>query len=330
MLLILARKATIVAIALLFRRNVNFLLSCLLMVLFLSYVMQVKHRPYMSTVERRIVIREHNLKAQEAEEANAGHENVRREAALHYELSSYLQGVLNSIEKKNRTKHKAMVRTISAARNKIEELSDQKRAHNYFFDYNTVEQVLLMCSIFMCLVAIMLQSEKFRVPVENSNGLFRPVTAEDDIFDFTFYQMVLVIGGIFLFGSIMYYFIVFLAEVLGYTPAWVMKCCSTKAKRSDFEDPYSKEEEIQLAQLENPLRTGQSTKLKKEASELQKKLQASEDANRQLVDHMKKLKKANVDYDVMQAKKPMTQKGSRRKKEMPQVQSRSRDSIGNI
>ena len=39
----------------------------------------------------------------------------------------------------------------------------------------------------------MLQSEKFRVPVENSNGVFRPVTAEDDIFDFTFYQMVLVI-----------------------------------------------------------------------------------------------------------------------------------------
>ena len=42
------------------------------------YVLQVKHRPYMSTVERRIVIREHNLKAKEAEEANAGHEHVRR------------------------------------------------------------------------------------------------------------------------------------------------------------------------------------------------------------------------------------------------------------
>ena len=41
MLLILARKASIVAVALLFRRNVIFLLSCLLMVLFASYILQV-------------------------------------------------------------------------------------------------------------------------------------------------------------------------------------------------------------------------------------------------------------------------------------------------
>ena len=277
----------------------------------------------MSTVERQIIIREHDLKAEEARNAHMDHSIPSREAAMHLELDGYLQAVLEGIRKKNRKKHNAMVRTISQAKMKIEEFSAQKRVANYFFDYNTVEQVLLMCAIFICLTAIMFQSDKFRIPVKNSNGVYREITPEDDLFDYTFYSIVLVISGIFLIGSLLYYFVVFLAEVLGYTPKWVMRLCSSKAKRSDMAQGQSGDfdDEIQLANMANPMRNPDNLKLRKERSELAEQLAASEDANRELVQHMKKLKKANVDYDVLGAKVGKKQ-NARKKKEMPQVRAR--------
>ena len=72
MLVILIRKLLICIFALLFRANVAFLLSCVLMVLFTSYVLQIRNKPYMSMVEREEVKLAHRLKARHAEEILQG------------------------------------------------------------------------------------------------------------------------------------------------------------------------------------------------------------------------------------------------------------------
>merc|ERR1711871_705913 len=61
--LILLRKAGIVFAGLMFRANPGFQLSLIMLVLFTAYVMQVKHQPYMSTVQRKEVILDHQEKA---------------------------------------------------------------------------------------------------------------------------------------------------------------------------------------------------------------------------------------------------------------------------
>jgi hypothetical protein len=40
------------------------------------------------------------------------------------------------------------------------ELSD-KKAGNYFFDYNTVEATLLACAVLICLIGVMFESGRF-------------------------------------------------------------------------------------------------------------------------------------------------------------------------
>lgn len=60
------RKFFIAMIALMFRGNIVFMLSTMLLVLFGNYVLTAKHRPYMSTVERENVKQNHSLKVEEA------------------------------------------------------------------------------------------------------------------------------------------------------------------------------------------------------------------------------------------------------------------------
>merc|ERR1712065_114150 len=68
-LVILARKFFIAMAALMFRDNPSFQLSFILLVLFTSFVLQVKHRPFMSSVEREAEIEKHKLKVAEEKEA---------------------------------------------------------------------------------------------------------------------------------------------------------------------------------------------------------------------------------------------------------------------
>jgi len=60
---IIIRKAGIVFAGLMFRVNPGFQLSLILLVLFTAYVLQVKSQPYMSTVQRKEVILDHQEKA---------------------------------------------------------------------------------------------------------------------------------------------------------------------------------------------------------------------------------------------------------------------------
>ena len=62
-----------------------------------------------------------------------------------------------------------------------------------------------------------------------------------------FYTCVLIFAGFVLFGSLLYYALVFFTEIWGMTPKWVKKCCASKKGRrkciqinlySTFKDIY--------------------------------------------------------------------------------------------
>merc|ERR1711865_739815 len=59
---IIARKGLVSTAGLLFRANPGFQLAFVLLVLFWAYVVQVKNQPFMSSVERKTVILEHQAK----------------------------------------------------------------------------------------------------------------------------------------------------------------------------------------------------------------------------------------------------------------------------
>jgi hypothetical protein len=202
MLIILIRKLSIAVFALLFRANIAFLLSCVLMVLFTSYVLQVRNKPYMSMVEREEVKLAHRLKAQQAEDIlnSNGYINqleVKMNATyqLHYELSKSIKQLHENIE---RTKHRAKsirtVKTLNDAMLKANQnalVKKNERMKDYYFDYNTVEQVLIMCSILLSLVAIMFESNQFYVT--DSNGISTLNTDTDTV---VYYTTILVIAAI--------------------------------------------------------------------------------------------------------------------------------------
>merc|ERR1711871_56446 len=91
-------------------------------------------------------------------------------------------------------------------------------AVEYYFDYNTVEKVLLMSAILLCLCAIMFKSGKF-------DNLY----SEEDIY----MQGLLVAfaGGTIAF-SLIYYVTVLMSEATGYLPSCIKYVCGhDKARR---------------------------------------------------------------------------------------------------
>jgi len=84
----------------------------------------------------------------------------------------------------------------------------------YFFDYNTVEQVLLSCAVLVCLSGVMFESNRFQAV--DASGYARYGWQRDTL---TFVIVSIVIG------SLIYLAVVFASEVLGFTPKWVKKAC---------------------------------------------------------------------------------------------------------
>ena len=59
-LYILLRKAGIAFAGLMFRTQPGFQMAVMLLILFVAFVLQVKHQPYMSTAQRELVLAEHD------------------------------------------------------------------------------------------------------------------------------------------------------------------------------------------------------------------------------------------------------------------------------
>jgi hypothetical protein len=156
--LIIARKAGIVVAGLMFRANPGFQLSLILLVLFSAYVMQVKHQPYMSTAQRREVILEHQEKAKNGN-------------TLHANLAARIQSAVEEAAGVNKVFRARAYSLGDSSRNK--KMKEEKEGKNikreYFWDYNTVEQVLLSCGIFVCLAGVMFESDRFSAEEDGSN-----------------------------------------------------------------------------------------------------------------------------------------------------------------
>ena len=94
--------------------------------------------------------------------------------------------------------------------------SNQKRMEKqYFWDFNTVEQVLISCAILTCLAGVMFESDRFK----GSNNTFGWQG------EMLTYLTILVI-----FFSIVYYICVVSSEICGCTPKWIQKLLAKKQK----------------------------------------------------------------------------------------------------
>merc|ERR1712195_268364 len=225
---IIFRKFAMSLIALFFRANIIFMLATMLFVLFINYVLTAKHRPYMSTVERERVKESHKNKVEEAQDfidADVILEQIPKDSLLHHQLDPAIRRLLSKRKEKGRRKSHFNLRSLSMA--KMIHIQNRPVVQ-YYFDYNTVEIILIGSSIFLCLVAIMFESGKFFItdPETGIVSIDQSPTAQ------AFYNTVLVFAGFTLFGSLSYYAVVFLAEVLGKLPKCFVKCFADKKRKS--------------------------------------------------------------------------------------------------
>jgi hypothetical protein len=114
-LVILARKFALAVTALLFKKNPTFQLAVALLIMFISYSAQVMNRPYMSNSEKNEVVRIHQS-----------------------EMNGKLDVTVNIGTDRRRFKRLAL-----ASLTDIDMQMFTKKSVEYFWNYNTVEAVLL-------------------------------------------------------------------------------------------------------------------------------------------------------------------------------------------
>ena len=196
-----------------FRGSPGFQLAFVLMVLFTAYVLQVKHRPYMSTAERAQCLDYHREKAREGD-------------PFHRVMAPIMEHAIRE-EKKRMAKQalREKKKKLSALLQRIGPDMETQRimrvsgGKEYFWNYNTIEATLLACAVFVCLAGIMFESSQF-----------------DDRPDLIWMQdMIAVLVGIVLIYSFIYYLAVFSSEVLGKSPKCVLRCCASE-KKNEFKE----------------------------------------------------------------------------------------------
>ena len=148
---VIARKFLIAFAGLMFRANVTFQLAFICLVLVICYVLQVLHRPYMSSVERDAVIHEHAAK-------------VKAGAKMHIRVEERLEAIkTKEMDKKRyeaRHRHRKRHQLGDDGNKEKKTVADVK---NYFWDFNTVEATMLFCAIYVVLSGIMFESGQLDV-----------------------------------------------------------------------------------------------------------------------------------------------------------------------
>ena len=145
-LAIINRKFWVAFSALMFRGNPAFQLSIVLLVLFVSFVSQVLNRPYMSSGERHSVLKGLDSLVERAiqERSLAEYVDINRKVQANIKMATELN------RKKKTAKYKGskgmwgrMSMDMSERQAHMQE-NKSKRVVAYFFDYNTVEMILLV------------------------------------------------------------------------------------------------------------------------------------------------------------------------------------------
>jgi hypothetical protein len=197
---ILARKGFISIIGMLLGEYPSLQLTTTTLILFVAYVMQVKHEPYMSTSQRLHVLADHKMKCREGDEKHL-YMAIRIKKALEFKSRQ------SEVKQKKR-------RRMSKIGQKIDKVVSGTYKHNYFFNFNSVEQTLLICAIVVCMAGVIFDTSLFANPRNAQDNMTKDVVG--------------VFVAVVLGFSIVYYLLVFLTEVTDFSPKWLMKLCSDK------------------------------------------------------------------------------------------------------
>lgn len=140
-IVILVKKLGLCFTALMFKRNPMFQLSVAVMILFWATTMQLNHRPFMSMIERSQIVDE------------ASRRNFQRGEKLVRKMNAFGGDPADIMKLQNQLKmEETAQKQISYA---------LKLSSKYFVNYNDVESVFLVASIFVCLSGVMFGSGYF-------------------------------------------------------------------------------------------------------------------------------------------------------------------------
>merc|ERR1711871_1656892 len=216
MLVVLARKFAIAMIALVFQSFPSFQLSCVLLVMFVAYVLQLKYTPYMGMIEKASVVKAVAQKKKQklAEELAVlkGGKSAKGGGVLG--LSPNAAGRRGSLMNKmmntrRMSETRGATRSEKAIKQELEmskTMSKELRGYlgssaKFVFSINTVESVLLACSVFVTLAGVMFESERIR------SGKSSQVHTET--------AAITIVVSIVIVASLAFYAVVLVFEVVG-------------------------------------------------------------------------------------------------------------------
>jgi len=266
-----------------------------LLILFISYIYQTTHRPYMSTAEREDVLKHHQAKI---------HSGSHKDIQKHLELEGRLKEIDERISHEKRLKGNL---------GKFDEIDDSyakaRQLQKYFWDFNTVEQTLLACAILVCLAGIMFESPRF--------------DERDDLQwqkDLITYLIIIVIVY-----SIVYYCAIFCSEffgALGCNQSKVFRFLQTRKYRERTNEFQKEIAGAEMAQEANPMiyaRDLEAAEIKaevtgKKAEELMGEVARLKELNESLVSEVNEAKKREASSNLAHYASSPSQNSSKHKK----------------
>jgi hypothetical protein len=221
-LVVITRKALLAFTSLMFRRTPSYQLSVSLVVLFASFVLQVRHVPYMPPKRYGEALLIHRAKVAASSTGTSKHDLI----------EDALQGVHAEVSKQQRFKARAGVSEAEQMRGQTREVV-VTRISLWLSDLNALELVLLAGSVLINLCGIMLQSGRF----EGGNYEQQRLMLSVCIF--------LVIGVTFAFVTAVAMFHI--------APAAVTRICSKQAKLTE-----KQKAELSAAEAPSQTQSGQT------------------------------------------------------------------------
>ena len=265
---IIYRKLAISIVAVLFYSNPGFQLAFTILILFSSYVLQVRNRPYMSPMERNA---ERNLFHRKVDEGSANHVRIKKLIEEKLSLSK-------------RMAQQAGQNAHGGGAKKLSQLHLRSKRSNavgmrmYLFDYNSVELIMLGSAICVCSTGIMFTSGNF---------VDRPdLQLQRDLI--TFAIIIIVIA------SLCYLALALLAEIFGDGSSKFMnsifKCICRRRYREERLSASPSDDSFTIAT--NPLHAVDKNEEDKETiNQLQLQAAERDKQNKMLLERLKKEKK---------------------------------------
>jgi len=169
--------------------------------------------------------REKSAEAEDLMKRGKSQDRIPTDAMLHYQLQDGIMKLQEEIrERQVNKKRGGGLASLDLAKGESDRATPTGKKH-YYFDYNTLDRVLISCAIFLSIIGLMFESKQFYITdLDTGLEVLNPASS-------TFYNTVLICAGLVLFGSIVYYTIVFLAEVVGRMPKWLLFCFASKQSR---------------------------------------------------------------------------------------------------